>query len=122
MVKKTEAYKEARAKRKARQKEQRISTVRDRPLKSVFKAITWRVIASGTTFALAMLFFGDDPQAAQKATGVALAESAIKMLLYYLHERAWTTVRWGRMRVIIRRNSMIRRKIVKRIMLSTYKR
>lgn len=56
MVQKTEAYKIARAKRKARQKEQRISTVRDRPLKSVLKAITWRVIASGTTFALAMLF------------------------------------------------------------------
>ncbi len=121
MVKKTEAYKAARAKRKARQKEERISTVRDRPLKSVFKAITWRVIASATTFALAMIFFGEDPYALEKATGVAVAESAIKMLLYFLHERAWTSVRWGRMRVIIRRNSMIRRRIVKRIKLTTPK-
>src|SRR6056297_714675 len=112
--KKTEEYKTARAKRKARKKAKRISTVRDRPVKSIAKAITWRVIASATTFALAMLFFGDDPHAAQKATGVAVVESGIKMLLYFLHERAWTSVRWGRMRVIIRRNSMIRRKIVKR--------
>lgn len=120
-VKKTEAFKEARARRKSRQKEERISTVRDRPLKSIFKAITWRLIASATTFALAMLFFGDDPQAAQKASGVAITEVGIKMLLYYLHERAWTSIRWGKMRVIIRRNSMIRRKIVKRVKISVYK-
>ncbi|MFP4664986.1 MAG: DUF2061 domain-containing protein [Bacteroidales bacterium] len=117
--KKTEAFKAARAKRKANEKEKRISTVRDRPVKSIAKAITWRIIASATTFTLAMLFFGDDPYAAQKATGVAVAESGIKMFLYFLHERAWTSVRWGRMRVIIRRNSMIRRKIVKRIKLHT---
>lgn len=120
MIKKTEAFKRARARRKANQKAKRISTVRDRPVKSIIKAVTWRIIASGTTFGLAMLFFGDDPYAAQKATGVAVAESAIKLLLYFLHERAWTTVRWGRMRVIIRRNSMIRRKIVKRIKLNTF--
>ena len=119
--KKTEEYKTARAKRKARKKAKRISTARDRPVKSIAKAITWRVIASATTFALAMLFFGDDPYAAQKATGVAVAESGIKMLLYFLHERAWTSVRWGRMRVIIRRNSMIRRKIVKRIILNPFR-
>ncbi len=125
MAQKTEAYRKAREKRKANKakmkEEERISTVRDRPLKSVAKAITWRIIASATTFLLALLFFGNDRHAVEKATGVALAEAAIKMLLYYLHERAWTSVRWGRMRVIIRRNSMIRRKIVKRIMLKPNK-
>jgi uncharacterized membrane protein len=121
MDKKTEAYKAARAKRKAKQKAERISTVRDRPVKSVLKAITWRIIASATTFALALIFFGRDPHAIEKATGVAVAESGIKLLLYFLHERAWTSVRWGRMRVIIRRNSMIRRKIIKRIKLTAPK-
>lgn len=82
----------------------KIKVSRDRPIKSIIKTITWRVIASATTFALAMLFFGDDPQAAKKATGVAIAESIIKMVLYFFHERAWAQLRWGRMMVAIRRN------------------
>lgn len=82
----------------------KIKVSRDRPIKSIIKTITWRIIASATTFALAMLFFGDDPQAAQKATGVAIAESIIKMLLYFFHERAWAQLRWGRMMVVMRRN------------------
>lgn len=100
-------------------KAKKISTVRDRPMKSVIKAITWRVIASGTTWVLAWSFFHNDPQAIEKASGIAAVESILKMVLYFWHERLWNTVRWGRMRVIIRRNSIIRRKIVKRIMLSS---
>jgi len=82
----------------------KIKVTKDRPIKSIIKTITWRIIASVTTFILAMLFFGDDPQAAQKATGVAVAESLIKMLLYFFHERAWAQLRWGRMMVVMRRN------------------
>lgn len=59
------------------------------------KTVTWRIIASGTTFLLAWLFFRDDEAAVSKATGVAVAESAIKMLLYYLHERAWYKSNFG---------------------------
>ena len=59
------------------------------------KTITWRVIASLTTFAIAMLFFRDDPNAAEKATGVALTESVIKMGLYYFHERIWYKSNFG---------------------------
>lgn len=61
----------------------------------ILKTITWRVIASGTTFLLAWLFFHDDKQAIEKATGVALAETAIKMLLYYYHERIWYNSDFG---------------------------
>lgn len=85
--------------------ETREKVVRDRPIKSILKAITWRIIASGTTFALAMIFFGQDPNAAEKATYVAIIESGVKMVLYFLHERAWAQARWGRMLVKIRRNS-----------------
>jgi uncharacterized membrane protein len=53
----------------------------------IAKAITWRVIASTTTFLLAMFFFGDDPNAKEKATAVAVSEAVLKMVLYYLHER-----------------------------------
>ena len=64
-------------------------------IRSVIKAITWRVIASGTTFILALIFFADDPQATEKATGVAITESVLKILFYYLHERAWFKVKYG---------------------------
>lgn len=83
-------------------------------MKSVVKSITWRIIASATTFLLARYIFSEDPNATQKATIVACAEAVIKMFLYFLHERAWNAVRWGRMRVIIRRYNIFRKKVVKR--------
>ncbi|MGE4289521.1 MAG: DUF2061 domain-containing protein [Salinivirgaceae bacterium] len=102
---------------KAAKAEEKIKVTRDRPIKSVVKAITWRIIASTTTFLLAMLFFGSDPLAAQKATGVAIAESLIKMVLYFFHERAYAQLRWGRMMVVIRRNTRRSRRSIQRIIL-----
>ena len=61
----------------------------------IAKTITWRVVASTTTFILAWFFFQDDPLVAEKATGVAIAETIIKMALYYLHERVWYRVDFG---------------------------
>jgi len=61
----------------------------------IVKTITWRIIASGTTFLLAWLFFHDDAKAVEKATGIAIAESAIKMVFYYFHERAWYNSNFG---------------------------
>ena len=72
---------------------------RPNPKKSIIrhllKAFTWRFIASGTTFLLAWFFFQDDAQAVQKATSIAIAESVLKMGLYYFHERAW--YRYGKL-------------------------
>ncbi len=61
----------------------------------IIKTITWRIIASGTTFLLALFFFHDDEKAVEKATGIAIAESAIKMVFYYFHERAWYSSNFG---------------------------
>jgi uncharacterized membrane protein len=55
----------------------------------IAKAITWRIIASFTTFVIARWFFSEDPDATEKATLVALSESVVKMVFYYFHERAW---------------------------------
>lgn len=68
----------------------------------IAKTITWRVIASLTTFAIAYFFFRDDPLATEKATGVALTESVIKMGLYYFHERIWYKSNFG---LVSRENS-----------------
>lgn len=49
------------------------------------KAVTWRIIASITTAAIAW-FFGLPP----KAVGaVFIADIVIKFVLYYGHERLW---------------------------------
>lgn len=58
-------------------------------IRHITKAITWRVVASATTFGLAFLIFKDDPGVSKKATLVALIEMGIKLISYYYHERFW---------------------------------
>lgn len=59
--------------------------------RSLAKAISWRVLGSVDTFLLSWLFTGS-PKA---AGAIATAEVVTKMLLYYLHERAWGSIKWG---------------------------
>ena len=59
------------------------------------KTLTWRCLATITTFTLALLFFNDDEKAIEKASGVAVAEFFLKMVLYYLHERIWYKSNFG---------------------------
>lgn len=58
-------------------------------VRHLFKTVTWRVIASLTTFIIAFIIFKEDAHAMEKASGIAIVETFIKMLLYYLHERVW---------------------------------
>ena len=64
-------------------------------IRHIMKTLTWRVIASVTTFIVTFIVFRDDPGVVQKATGVALIESLLKMILYYLHERFWHKSKFG---------------------------
>jgi uncharacterized membrane protein len=59
--------------------------------RSVVKSISWRVLASLDTFVIAYLITGRLTWGAF----IAGAEVLTKMLLYYLHERAWAHVAWG---------------------------
>lgn len=59
--------------------------------RSFAKAVSWRVLGSIDTFLLSWLFTGN-PKA---AGAIATAEVLTKMVLYYLHERAWSSVKWG---------------------------
>lgn len=61
--------------------------------RSLVKAITWRVIGSLDTFGLSFLFTRDFSVSGM----IALAEVVTKIGLYYLHERAWRRVAWGRL-------------------------
>lgn len=64
----------------------------DRPVRSLAKAISWRVTGSIDTMVLSWLFTGDLTVAA----AISLTEVATKMALYYLHERVWNRIPLGR--------------------------
>ncbi|HKK73685.1 MAG TPA: DUF2061 domain-containing protein [Saprospiraceae bacterium] len=65
--------------------------------RSILKAITWRLIATGTTFTLAYTIFSGSgcEDALQKSSLVAGLELVIKLVIYYFHERAWQAVPRG---------------------------
>lgn len=73
----------------------KLSTKLSHRMRHIFKALTWRVIASGTTFILALLLFGGHKDALEKATWIALIESVLKMGLYYGHEEIWYRINLG---------------------------
>ena len=73
----------------------RLSTNMSARMRHIAKAITWRILASGTTFLLTLLLFGGHDDVTEKATMIALTESVLKMLFYYGHEEAWYRINLG---------------------------
>ena len=53
--------------------------------RSVFKTITWRILATTDTFVISWIITGEWTLAG----GIASIEIATKMYLYYMHERLW---------------------------------
>ena len=62
-------------------------------VRSLVKAVSWRFVGSLDTFILSMIFTGN----AKYAVSIATAEALTKIALYYLHERVWRRVAWGRL-------------------------
>lgn len=55
------------------------------------KTITWRIVGTIDTMVLGWIISGD-PMTGVKIGGL---EVATKMILYYLHERAWFKINFG---------------------------
>ncbi len=53
--------------------------------RSVFKTISWRITATGTTIAIVYVLTGE----AILSLGVGSLELLLKTVLYYAHERIW---------------------------------
>jgi uncharacterized membrane protein len=64
---------------------------RDSHFRSLVKAVSWRITGSIDTFVLSLIFTGS----VKVAGSIAGAEAVTKMILYYLHERAWSAIRWN---------------------------
>jgi uncharacterized membrane protein len=60
--------------------------------RSLIKAISWRFLGSIDTFVLGLIFTGGN---AKTAGAIAGTEVFTKIILFYFHERAWATVKWG---------------------------
>ena len=66
--------------------------VSDSHLRSISKAISWRIVGTIDTFVITLLITGNFVIAGS----IAGVESISKIVLYYLHERAWSNVTLGR--------------------------
>ena len=73
-----------------------MSDIKESRLRSLLKGLTWRIIATGTIIAIAYFTTGD----VELALKIGGLEFVIKLLMYYLHERAWQAVPRGSIRKI----------------------
>jgi uncharacterized membrane protein len=64
----------------------------DQHRRSVAKAISWRATGTVDTFVISFVLSGS----LKLAGGIASVEVITKMVLYYLHERVWSNIIWGR--------------------------
>jgi uncharacterized membrane protein len=71
------------------------------PKETFFKTLTWRIVATVTTFIIAGKVLDSFAGA---ALGIALAESVSKFIFFYLHERLWLRIPLGTVRQIIPNN------------------
>jgi len=60
--------------------------------RSLFKAVSWRILGSIDTFVISYFVTGKLVFAAS----IASVETFTKIVLFYFHERAWALAPWGR--------------------------
>ncbi len=64
----------------------------EKPHRSVVKAISWRVTGTLDTIIISFLITGH----IRWALSIGFVELFTKITLYYLHERAWNRIPFGR--------------------------
>jgi uncharacterized membrane protein len=60
--------------------------------RSLAKTLTWRITGSASTFTIAYLITGSFGV----SSVIAFVQMGVNTVLYWLHERAWARVSWGR--------------------------
>lgn len=66
--------------------------MKDSRIRSIVKALTWRVIATGTTMSLVYIGTGD----VELMAHIGAADVVLKLFFYYAHERTWGHIAWHR--------------------------
>ena len=62
--------------------------------RSIFKALSWRFIATLITAAIVWTLTGKGDFAAK----VGLMDTTIKLLIYFVHERIWLRIPFGKIK------------------------
>ena len=73
--------------------------LRDSKLRSLIKAVSWRVVGTLDTIFVSYLWTGDT----SKALVIGGTDVLTKIVFYYLHERAWARIPLGTVRRIFKR-------------------
>ena len=60
--------------------------------RSALKTVSWRIIATSTTMFLVYIFTGK----LELTVGVGISDVVLKMMFYFLHERVWNRITFGR--------------------------
>lgn len=64
----------------------------DSPTRTIAKTISWRVLATITTFIVSYVISSN----IKIASSIAGSQVIIHTLLYYIHERCWIKIQWGK--------------------------
>jgi uncharacterized membrane protein len=64
----------------------------EKPIRTLAKAVSWQLLGMIVMVVIGYAFTGS----VAAGGGIALASSALGFLSYFLHERVWSRVQWGR--------------------------
>lgn len=65
----------------------------ENPKRSIFKAITWRFVATTALFIISYLLLQSN---VKKALSVTLVYHTLQSFTYFIHERFWSKIQWGK--------------------------
>jgi len=68
---------------------------RETNTRSIAKGFSWRLFATTTTVIIVFVFFGR----LDLAIAAGIVETVSKVLLYYIHEKIWQRIRWGKKQI-----------------------
>jgi len=66
--------------------------VSEKPMRSIAKSISWRIIGTLDTIFISWLVTGT----LSLAISIGSIELVTKMVLYFCHERMWNAIKWGK--------------------------
>ena len=64
----------------------------EKPLRSIVKSISWRMIGTIDTIIISWIVTGT----MRLAFSIGAIELVTKMALYFFHERLWNSISWGK--------------------------
>ena len=67
-------------------------TTSEKPLRSILKTVSWRIVGTVDTIAISWLLTGE----IETALAIGSVELVTKMILYFGHERLWNVISFGK--------------------------